>query len=839
MPSYMDDMISEIKKKKQETLNESVKADNAVKKQPSLADKIPENVEKTGIELELEKIKNELKESVKAPLEPQKKKKIVFDEPVKKAPLQKKETGFELKEAKEKPVEKEEEQEFAAERKIVGEGTDTEMMSSEQKEIETAEKALIDSYGDVKIFKVKGKSLLHYTVPVQRPTTTEKTIINTIKEAATRLITISPYKIRDNQQKRSIYYQKVLEILQNSPQLNIQKRRWSFYAEAVVREMVGYGIIDSLVNDDNLEEIMVIGPRIPVYIFHREYEMMTTNIEFFVDQEIVDLINRVARQVGRRVDISAPLLDARLPDGSRVNATIPPASVSGSTITIRKFRKDPLTIVDLIKNNTLDIDLAAFLWVCVEGLGVKPANILISGGTGSGKTTLLNSLGAFIEPQERIISIEDTAELNLPLKHWIRFEGRPPGLEGSGELTIDILTKNSLRMRPDRVMVGEIRHAEAFSLFTAMNTGHDGRLSNDALIQLSNGNLVEIEEFVNKVFEEKTSVKEGEFEFAEVSEKIFVPSLNKQTLKIEDKEVTHVWRKKSESEIIKIKLQSGKTISLTPDHPIYRINNGIEEINAGNAKEGDYICVLQKFKSNATKKLENHTFANNASNKYGKTLLQILEKNIKTMNSNDLKILNECGLQAEEIVLITTVTENEPGYDLTVKGNHSYIANGVIVSNCMGTVHANSAKETVIRVTSPPMNVPEVMLSGLDIIVVEQRLHDKKMGTIRRITDISEVSGVLEGKTATKLIYEYDHVADKLKRTKNEITFLKILQRFTGWSSEKMNQELEKRKKFLKYIVDKKIRKMQDVYDACQKFVYEQSMEVEKNANTGRLKKKN
>jgi flagellar protein FlaI len=241
-----------------------------------------------------------------------------------------------------------------------------------------------------------------------------------------------------------------------------------------MREMIGYGILDTLLKDDKLEEIMVIGPDRPVFIFHRDYEMMTTNIVFGNDAEIYAIIDRIAREVGRRVDIQNPLLDARLPDGSRVNATIRPVSLEGSTLTIRKFREEPFTVVDLISKSTVSVELAAYLWMAVDGLGAKPANILVSGGTGSGKTTTLNVLASFVPASERIITIEDTAELKLPVEHWIRFETRPPSIEGTGEITMDTLVKNSLRMRPDRIIVGEVRHAEAFTLLTAINTGHDG-----------------------------------------------------------------------------------------------------------------------------------------------------------------------------------------------------------------------------------------------------------------------------------------------------------------------------------------------------------------------------
>ncbi|NPA86494.1 MAG: CpaF family protein [Candidatus Diapherotrites archaeon] len=337
-------------------------------------------------------------------------------------------------------------------------------------------RVVIEEYGNVKIVKVEGEPLLIYEVPVPKPTEAERKIINILKDAAARLIAITGTRFRDLEAKKNFYKQKVLEIIENFPELGIPPNRKEFYAEAVVREMIGYGLLDFLLSDDELEEIMVIGPKRPVYVFHRRYGMMKTNIMFFRDEEIREIIEKIARDVGRRIDIENPLLDARLPDGSRVNATIPPVSVDGSTITIRKFRKDPYTVVDLIKFGTFTPEIAAFLWMAVDGMGAKPANILIAGGTGSGKTTTLNVLAAFIPVYERVISIEDTAELNLPLEHWVRLEARPPGIEGTGEVSMDVLVKNALRMRPDRIIVGEVRHKEAFTLFTAMNTGHDGSM---------------------------------------------------------------------------------------------------------------------------------------------------------------------------------------------------------------------------------------------------------------------------------------------------------------------------------------------------------------------------
>lgn len=238
-------------------------------------------------------------------------------------------------------------------------------------------------------------------------------------------------------------------------------------------DLKGYGKIDVLLNDDNLEEIMIIGNNKPIYTFHRTHGMMITDIKLS-ENEIRQTINKIANYIQRKIDKQTPILDARLPDGSRVNATIPPITADGPTLTIRKFKKDQLTIFDLIRSNTLNAKLAAFLWISIDGLNVRPSNIIIAGGTGSGKTTTLNTISSFIPNNERIITIEDTLELQIPQDHIIRTETRPPNIENKGEISMDILLKNTLRQRPDRIIVGEVRSKEAVTLFTALNTGHSG-----------------------------------------------------------------------------------------------------------------------------------------------------------------------------------------------------------------------------------------------------------------------------------------------------------------------------------------------------------------------------
>jgi pilus assembly protein CpaF len=241
--------------------------------------------------------------------------------------------------------------------------------------------------------------------------------------------------------------------------------------DQIVDEILGYGPLEPLLEDPTINEVMVNGPK-KVYI-ERNGKIERTNIEFEDEDHLRRIIDRIVSPLGRRVDESSPMVNARLPDGSRVNAVIPPISLIGPVLTIRKFAKTPLQVEDLIRFGTITPEAVEFLRACI----LARLNIIISGGTGSGKTTLLNVLSSFIPNDERIITIEDAAELQLRQEHVVTLEARPPNIEGKGQVTIRDLVINSLRMRPDRIIVGEVRGGEALDMLQAMNTGHDGSLT--------------------------------------------------------------------------------------------------------------------------------------------------------------------------------------------------------------------------------------------------------------------------------------------------------------------------------------------------------------------------
>lgn len=912
------------------------------------------------------------------------------------------------------------------------------------------ESILVESYNDVKIFKEPNEPLYVYEIPSPRLKGEERGLIKTLLEIATGVISEQEALNLSKDAKKAKYLQRVLEIIANTPELKIPIHAKQFYAEAVVKEMTGFGIIDPLLEDDALEEIMVIGPGKPVYVFHRRYEMMKTNVVFYEDRDIINLIDKMARTVGRRIDNQSPLLDARLADGSRVNATIPPASINGSTLTLRKFRKDPFTVIDLIKYGTMDFEVAAFLWVVSDGYGAFPANVLVSGGTASGKTSTLNVLASFIPRDERIVSIEDTAELNLPLDHWVRMEVRPPSVEGSGEISMDTLVKNSLRMRPDRILVGEIRGEEGFTLFTAMNTGHRGALTKDALVSLADGRIEKIGKIAEKYLSNKNNLLEGEFEYAEIREPVYAISLNKKTLQLEEKRITRVWRKKTREELVRISFKSGKHIMATKDHPLYKGYEGVQELAAGDVKAGDFLGfpanldispqngrlispylaglvygdgyidansmqfvnasrplvdsfakelsalsehkitrlgyktyhraeiwdrdLMQAFKGeygipygNKTKVFElneklltsenskvalflrgmydcdgwanthsnsvclssaNRGFAEMAPllllrfgivsstytakkdgkgnlgpyfviNIYGRENLQKFRENIgfghpqKAINletviqnsnysydlvpgisrlarnarleagltqeqmakrlgndtrsiveafetgkrhvtrrmlkriceaidnkiSRQLKMLADSDMRWEEVERAEIVDFSGEVYDLTVEDNHTYIANGMIVSNCLGTVHANSAHETLVRLQSPPINVPPIMIGALNFIIMQHRLHDRRKGVIRRITEIAEVSPDENSMPKLQILYQWDAAKDKLQATGIPSNFIQTLSTFTGLQKSDIYDEIESRKKILMDLSSKGVRGIDEVCAITQNYV--------------------
>ncbi|MDO5850953.1 MAG: CpaF family protein [Methanobacteriaceae archaeon] len=380
--------------------------------------------------------------------------------------------------------------------------------------------------------------------------------------------------------------------------------------QKITQELTGYKELTPLIEDDNLEEIMIIGNNKPVYIYHRTKGMMKTNLIFTKESQIRQIIDKIAQQVNRKIDQQTPILDARLKDGSRVNATIPPISSDGSTLTIRKFKKDPLTIIDLINNKTLTTHLAAFLWLSIEGLGINPINMIIAGGTGSGKTTTLNTLTTFIPSYERLITIEDTLEIQTAHKHTIRLETRPPNIEQKGEITMDMLLKNSLRQRPDKIIVGEVRSKEAMTLFTALNTGHSG----------------------------------------------------------------------------------------------------------------------------------------------------------------------------------------------------------------MGTVHANTTKETISRLRNPPMNVPQIMITSLNYIIMQNRLYNAKQGTIRRITEVAEIVGSEQDQIQLNKIYQYNNKKDTLDYTAITCVALREIAKKKGITTKEIEDELKKRQKTLEYMQEKNIHQIDDVQEIIDQY---------------------
>ena len=463
---------------------------------------------------------------------------------------------------------------------------------------------VVDSYGRATIKRVEGKPLTLYEVNVQKfPNELISTGVKLIDKdlvksmAEIRYFTEKDQFLRDELKKRITSEQLV------NPEL-IEE-----FISAILADFYGYGILEVFMEDDHLEEIMVNGLNMPVFVVHRKHGMCETNVSFSNESGIEAVIRRIAMQAGRKVGQTQPLLDARMVDGSRANVAIPPAAPTGPSITIRKFRRKPFSATELIKMEALSAHLAAFLWVCIEGLGIHPINIVIAGGAGSGKTTTLNALSAFIPYHERVVTVEDTMELDLKfLSNWVPLEATPSVLRET-ELDMNALVQNSLRMRPDRVIVGEVRGSEAYTLFVAMDIGLNGS---------------------------------------------------------------------------------------------------------------------------------------------------------------------------------------------------------------MCTLHANDARETTVRLMNPPMNVPTGMMPLLNLVVVQNKVYVKGKGTIRRITQVSEITGMQENIAQIGDIYKWDIGEDEIIRTPYPIILLDEIASAAGVTRADLNYEIGRRERFLNYLVDKNVVEGKEVRDMIQ-----------------------
>jgi pilus assembly protein CpaF len=274
-----------------------------------------------------------------------------------------------------------------------------------------------------------------------------------------------PYRERDS------FVRTTLDLAYQSLNIKLPQTIQDQLFKEIIDDVLGFGPLQSLLEDDSVSEVMVNGPN-SVYV-EQKGKLVKSGVNFENDDAVLRIIEKIIMPLGRRIDSDSPTVDARLPDGSRVNAVIPPVAIDGPTITIRKFAKGRLSVDQLIEYGSVTANMAKFLEACV----VSRLNIMISGGTGSGKTTLLNVLSSYIPSSERIVTIEDAAELQLQQDHVVRMETKPPNIEGRFQVSIRELVRNSLRMRPDRIVVGEVRGGEALDMLQAMNTGHDGSLT--------------------------------------------------------------------------------------------------------------------------------------------------------------------------------------------------------------------------------------------------------------------------------------------------------------------------------------------------------------------------
>jgi len=335
---------------------------------------------------------------------------------------------------------------------------------------------VIEAYGNVKIMRDSKSTLLLYIVlspkfseneasVVERP----KALISNYREIIKKL-----ESFKTSEEKEAFLIEYVKKQLKGK---GLSSDNMDRMVTIIIDDVfLGYGRIGPLMRDENLEEIMINGMGIPVFVVHRKYGMCMTNIQYDSHDTIYELIDWLSNYSGRKIDYETPLLDAHMPDGSRANVAVAPAAPNGPSVTIRKFKRVPFNVINLIKLKTLSIGLGAFLWLCVEGMGIQPCNILVAGGSGSGKTTMLNALAMLVPHSERIVTVEDTLELNFEfLENWVAMEANPSVL-GKTKINSEALVENTLRMRPDRVIVGEVRGKEAYTLMVAMDIGLDGSM---------------------------------------------------------------------------------------------------------------------------------------------------------------------------------------------------------------------------------------------------------------------------------------------------------------------------------------------------------------------------
>ena len=331
---------------------------------------------------------------------------------------------------------------------------------------------IIEPYSYILILKNPVTQRIYYHVEEPTLTDEEKKILKEIAEFLTEEMDINLKELKTRGEAKKYLLKKFREVIK-AYKVPVEKESLTKLWYYVQRDFIGYGKIDPLMRDQFVEDISCDGVKIPIYVWHRKYESIPTNIVFETEEELDSFVVRLAYLAGRHISIAQPMLDATLPDGSRIQLTLSrEVTRHGSTFTIRKFREDPLTIIDLIKFKTVSPEVFAYLWYVIE----NRASVMVIGGIAAGKTTLLNCLSMFIEPDLKIVSIEDTAELNLPHENWIPAVTRTGVGLGSEKTAISLfdLLKASLRQRPDYIIVGEIRGEEAYTLFQAMATGHLG-----------------------------------------------------------------------------------------------------------------------------------------------------------------------------------------------------------------------------------------------------------------------------------------------------------------------------------------------------------------------------